>query len=107
MAEGAEPRPADFPAHRAQSDGPANLVIANDSDVLEDRFWVQTQDFFGQQVATPFSDNGALIANLADTLAGGDALIGLRSRGSRCAPSAWWTICAAAPRPIIARPSRA
>ena len=86
VAEGAEARPADFPAHRAQSDGPANLVIANDSDVLEDRFWVQTQDFFGQQVATPFSDNGALVANLADTLAGGDALIGLRSRGESLRP---------------------
>ncbi|EHL98672.1 hypothetical protein HMPREF9946_03527 [Acetobacteraceae bacterium AT-5844] len=86
LPEGAPARPADFPAHRAESDGPANLVIANDSDVLEDRFWVQTQDFFGQQVATPFSDNGALIANLADTLAGGDALIGLRSRGESLRP---------------------
>ncbi len=84
-AEGAE-RPADLPAHRAQSDGPANLVIANDTDLLEDRFWVQVQDFFGQQVATPFSDNGALIANLTDTLAGGDALIGLRSRGESLRP---------------------
>ncbi len=86
LPDGAPARPADFPAHRAESDGPANLVIANDSDVLEDRFWVQTQDFFGQQVATPFSDNGALIANLADTLAGGDALIGLRSRGESLRP---------------------
>ncbi|MCQ4159125.1 GldG family protein [Roseomonas sp. GC11] len=79
-------RPADFPAHLAQSTGPANLVIANDSDLLEDRFWVQVQDFFGQQVATPFSDNGALIANLTDTLAGGDALISLRSRGESLRP---------------------
>ncbi|MBO1075306.1 GldG family protein [Roseomonas marmotae] len=86
LPEGAEPRPADFPAHRARSDGPANLVIANDSDVLEDRFWVRLQDFFGQQVATPFSDNGSLVANLADTLAGGDALIGLRSRGESLRP---------------------
>ena len=83
--EGAE-RPADFPAHRAHSDGPANLVVANDSDLLEDRFWVRVQDFFGQQVTTPFSDNGSLVANLADTLAGGDALIGLRSRGESLRP---------------------
>lgn len=83
--EGAE-RPADFPAHLAQSNGPANLVVANDSDLLEDRFWVQVQDFFGQQTATPFSDNGALVANLTDTLAGGDALIGLRSRGESLRP---------------------
>jgi ABC-type uncharacterized transport system involved in gliding motility auxiliary subunit len=86
LPEGAEPRPASFPAHLARSDGPANLIVANDTDLLEDRFWVRTQDFFGQQVATPFSDNGVLIANLADTLAGGDALIGLRSRGESLRP---------------------
>ncbi|MBO1079529.1 GldG family protein [Roseomonas haemaphysalidis] len=86
VAEGQPPRPADFPPHRARSDGPANLVVANDTDVLEDRFWVRVQDFFGQQVATPISDNGALVANLADTLAGGDSLIGLRSRGESLRP---------------------
>ncbi|MBV1798388.1 Gldg family protein [Siccirubricoccus sp. G192] len=84
-AEG-QTRPADFPAHRAASDGPANIVIANDTDILEDRFWVRVQDFFGQQVATPFSGNGSLIVNLADTLAGSDALISLRSRGESLRP---------------------
>ena len=79
-------RPADFPAHLAVTQGPANLVVANDSDILEDRFWVQNQDFFGQQMATPFSDNGALIGNLAETLAGGEALISLRSRGESLRP---------------------
>ena len=57
-------RPADFPAHRARSEGAANIIVIHDADVLEDRFWVRVQDFFGQQVATPFSDNGALIAEL-------------------------------------------
>ncbi|WP_244459805.1 GldG family protein [Roseomonas fluvialis] len=84
-AEGAE-RPADLPPHRARSEGPANLVVINDADVLEDRFWVRVQDFFGQQVATPFSDNGALVANLVDAFAGGDALISLRSRGESLRP---------------------
>lgn len=79
-------RPSDLPAHLARSSGPANLVVGNDADILEDRFWVRVQDFFGQQVATPFSGNGALIANLLDTLAGGDALIGLRSRGEALRP---------------------
>jgi ABC-type uncharacterized transport system involved in gliding motility auxiliary subunit len=83
--EGAE-RPADFPAHRARTDGPANLVVANDADILEDRFWVRVQDFFGQQVTTPFSDNGAFVINLADTMAGGEALVGLRSRGESLRP---------------------
>jgi ABC-type uncharacterized transport system involved in gliding motility auxiliary subunit len=83
--EGAE-RAADLPAHRARSQGAANFVVINDADILEDRFWVRVQDFFGQQVATPFSDNGALVANLVDTFAGGDALISLRSRGESLRP---------------------
>jgi ABC-type uncharacterized transport system involved in gliding motility auxiliary subunit len=85
LAEG-QTRPEGFPAHRAASDGPANIVIANDTDILEDRFWVRVQDFFGQQVATPFSGNGSLIVNLVDTLAGSDALISLRSRGESLRP---------------------
>jgi ABC-type uncharacterized transport system involved in gliding motility auxiliary subunit len=72
--------------HRAQSEGPANLVVGHDADILEDRFWVRVQDFFGQQVPTPVADNGALIANLIDTLAGGDALVSLRSRGEALRP---------------------
>ncbi len=79
-------RPDLFLAHLAQTDGPANLVVAADSDILADRFWVRMQDFFGQQEATPFSDNGPFVANLLGTLAGGDALIGLRSRGSSLRP---------------------
>jgi ABC-type uncharacterized transport system involved in gliding motility auxiliary subunit len=75
-----------LPAHMASTNGPANLVIGNDADILEDRFWVRLQDFFGQQVATPTSDNGALVTNLADTLAGGDSLISLRSRGESLRP---------------------
>lgn len=79
-------RPANFPAHIGQTTGPANLVLAADSDILADRFWVRMQEFFGQQEATPFSDNGPFVANLLGTLAGGDALIGLRSRGAALRP---------------------
>jgi ABC-type uncharacterized transport system involved in gliding motility auxiliary subunit len=74
-------RPENFPDHKAQTGGPANLVVVADSDILADRFWVRVSDFFGQQTAMPFSDNGPFVANLIGTLAGGDALIGLRSRG--------------------------
>lgn len=83
--EGAQP-PERTQPHRPRSEGPANLVVIADSDVLEDRFWVRVQDFFGQQVATPFADNGALVVNLLDTLSGSDALIGLRSRGESRRP---------------------
>jgi ABC-type uncharacterized transport system involved in gliding motility auxiliary subunit len=77
-----KPRPADFPAYKARSTGPANLVVVADSDILTNRFWVQTQDFFGQTQTTPFSDNGPFVVNLVGTLAGNDALLGLRGRGS-------------------------
>lgn len=72
--------------YRASSDGPANLVVITDTDMLSDRFWTRSQDFFGNATATPFADNGALISNLVGTLSGGDALIGLRSRGSVARP---------------------
>jgi ABC-type uncharacterized transport system involved in gliding motility auxiliary subunit len=78
--------PDNFPAYVAETKEPANLVVVADADILDDRFWVRIQDFFGQSQATPFSDNGAFVANLIDTLAGGDALIGLRARGTSARP---------------------
>jgi ABC-type uncharacterized transport system involved in gliding motility auxiliary subunit len=86
QADKDQKRPENFPAHKAQTDGPANMVVVADSDILADRFWVRVADFFGQQSATPFSDNGPFVANLIGTLAGGDALIGLRSRGDTNRP---------------------
>jgi ABC-type uncharacterized transport system involved in gliding motility auxiliary subunit len=85
LAEG-QKRPDGFPVYKAQTDGAANMVVVADSDILADRFWVQVADFFGQQTATPFSDNGPFVANLIGTLAGSDALIGLRSRGDTNRP---------------------
>jgi ABC-type uncharacterized transport system involved in gliding motility auxiliary subunit len=81
-------RPDNFPAYKAATDGPANMVVVADSDILADRFWVRIADFFGQSTATPFADNGPFVANLIGTLAGGDALIGLRSRGDTNHPFA-------------------
>ncbi len=79
-------QPDNFPPYKAQTDGPANMVVVADSDILADRFWVHIADFFGQSTATPFADNGPFVANLIGTLAGGDALIGLRSRGDTNRP---------------------
>ncbi|HET6606623.1 MAG TPA: Gldg family protein [Rhodopila sp.] len=83
---GNEKRPADFPAYRAKTDGPINMVVVADSDMLADRFWVRVADFFGQQTATPFADNGPFVANLVGTLAGNDALLSLRGRGDTNRP---------------------
>ncbi len=79
-------RPPGFPEYKAHTDAPANLVVVADSDILADRYWVRVADFFGESQATPFSDNGPFVSNLVGTLAGGDALIGLRSRGTSLRP---------------------
>lgn len=84
-AEG-EAAPERTAAHLERSQRPTTLVVIADTDLLEDRFWVRVQDFFGQQIATPIADNGALIVNLLDTLSGSEALIGLRSRGESRRP---------------------
>jgi ABC-type uncharacterized transport system involved in gliding motility auxiliary subunit len=65
---------------------PINIVVVADTDMLDDRFWVQTQDFFGQRVAVPIANNGDFLANAIEVLAGGDDLIGLRSRGTSARP---------------------
>ncbi len=70
----------------AQSQSPANMVVVADTDMLADRFWTRTADFFGSPTSTAFADNGAFVSNLIGTLAGGDVLIGLRSRGSVARP---------------------
>jgi ABC-type uncharacterized transport system involved in gliding motility auxiliary subunit len=65
---------------------PINVVVVADTDMLDDRFWVQTQDFFGQRVAVPTANNGDFVANAVEVLAGGNDLIGLRSRGTSARP---------------------
>jgi len=65
---------------------PINVIVVADTDILDDRFWVQVQDFFGQRVAIPNASNGDFVANAIDVLAGGNDLIGLRSRGSAARP---------------------
>jgi len=77
----AEGAPALANAHLAQSNGAINVIVVADTDMLEDRFWVQVQDFFGQRVATPAAYNGDFVVNAVDNLLGSSDLIGLRGRG--------------------------
>jgi len=62
------------------------VVIVADTDVLSDRLWVQVQNFFGQQIASAFADNGSFVTNLVDNLSGSSALIDVRSRGQFSRP---------------------
>lgn len=85
----AKPDAAKQPAlkpHLAKSTAPLNAIVVADTDLLEDRFWVQTQEFFGRRVATPNANNGDFAINAIENLSGSDALIGLRSRGVSARP---------------------
>jgi ABC-type uncharacterized transport system involved in gliding motility auxiliary subunit len=72
--------------HIETSKQPINVVVAADTDMLADRFWAQTRDFFGQRVVAPSAANGDFVANAIEVLAGGEDLVGLRSRGTSARP---------------------
>lgn len=71
---------------QALQQGEINVLLVADTDVLTDRLWVQVQTFFGQQVLSPFADNGSLLVNASDYLAGSQDLISIRSRGTFARP---------------------
>ena len=62
------------------------VILVADTDLLTDRLWVQVQNFFGQQIASAFADNGSFVENLVDNLSGSSALIDVRSRGQFSRP---------------------
>jgi ABC-type uncharacterized transport system involved in gliding motility auxiliary subunit len=82
------PKPGEAPAGEPlkQSVQPINLVVVADTDILDDKFWLQKQEFFGQRVLVPTANNGDFVANAIEVLAGGDDLVGLRSRGTSARP---------------------
>ena len=68
-------------ADPAVATGDINIVVMSDSDVFDDRFWVQLQELLGQRIIVPLAGNGSFILNLADHISGSDALLALRGRG--------------------------
>ncbi|WP_430436220.1 Gldg family protein [Oceanibaculum nanhaiense] len=84
--EGETEAPKDLPEFRAESQGEAMFAVIADTDLLDDRFWVRVQDFFGQQVMAPFANNGDFVMNLLESLSGSSALVDLRGRGMVARP---------------------
>ncbi|MFV2056458.1 MAG: Gldg family protein [Thiohalomonadales bacterium] len=74
------------PTGLMESKEPINVIVVADSDMLDDKFWVNVQNFFGQRVAVPRNNNGVFVANAIDNLTGSNDLIGLRSRGNFSRP---------------------
>ena len=79
------PEGIDAADHVGETDA-LQVVLIADSDILSDRLWVQVQNFFGQQIASAFADNGSFVTNLVDNLFGSSALINVRSRGQYSRP---------------------
>ena len=69
-------------AHRSASDGPINVVVVADCDLLADRFWVQKTQFGGMVLLNKQADNGDLVSNAVENLSGGDELISIRAHGA-------------------------
>lgn len=63
------------------ANGEINIVLTADTDLFDDRFWVQLQDMLGQRIAVPLAGNGSFVLNLADHISGSEALLSLRGRG--------------------------
>ncbi len=81
-------RPASPPRPTAlkASAKPLNVVVIADTDMLVDFMWVQQRNFFGQTIAQPFANNGELVWNALDNLAGSNDLISIRGRASYARP---------------------
>jgi ABC-type uncharacterized transport system involved in gliding motility auxiliary subunit len=69
------------PAHISETTTDANLIVIADTDFMEDRFWVQTQNVLGTRLAVPNAGNGSFVVNALDSLTGSNDLISVRSRG--------------------------
>ena len=71
--------------HIKQTDK-GNILIFADTDMLSNSIWTQKQDNFGKETFTPIADNGSLVMNAVEYLAGGGELIALRTRGTSMRP---------------------
>ncbi len=63
-----------------------NLVVVADTDLLEDKQWVNLQNFFGNRMAIPRANNDAFVINAVENLSGNNDLISLRGRGKSARP---------------------
>lgn len=75
-----------LPPHLDASTEDVNLIIASDTDMLADEFWVQVQNFLGTRLFIPSAANGDFVINSLESLLGSNDLINVRSRGQFSRP---------------------
>jgi ABC-type uncharacterized transport system involved in gliding motility auxiliary subunit len=49
--------------HLVNAQGDINVIVVADTDLLQDRFWVQVQNFLGSRIAIPSAANGTFVIN--------------------------------------------
>ncbi len=61
-------------------------MVFADTDMLADYLWVRQQNFFGQRMTQAWANNGDLVLNVLDNLAGSADLISVRGRATFTRP---------------------
>lgn len=69
-----------MPDHVDQAENGIDVIAIADVDMLDDRFWVITQDFYGQDLAFNTSNNIDFVHNAIEDMTGSEGLISVRSR---------------------------
>ncbi len=74
--------PDAFPGHAPgqPSARKPGVILVGDTDLLSDRLWVQPGSSAGQNLMSPFANNGDFFVNAIDDLAGPSDLIAIRGR---------------------------
>ncbi|PIW27132.1 MAG: ABC transporter [Rhodospirillales bacterium CG15_BIG_FIL_POST_REV_8_21_14_020_66_15] len=72
--------------HLAEAQKPLNAVIVADTDVLHEGLWADVRNVNGEQLLVPYAGNSDFVINAVENLSGGEALLGLRSRGDSKRP---------------------
>ncbi|HAO23770.1 MULTISPECIES: Gldg family protein [unclassified Methylophaga] len=69
-----------MPDHIDQAVDGIDVIAIADVDLLDDRFWVIMQDFYGRDLAFNTSNNIDFVHNAIEELTGSEGLISVRSR---------------------------
>ncbi|AFJ02605.1 gliding motility protein GldG [Methylophaga frappieri] len=75
-----------MPDHLDMANEPIDIIAVADVDMIDDQFWVQVQDFYGQDLAFNTSNNLDFVYNAIEDLTGTDGLISVRSRAGFSRP---------------------
>lgn len=76
------------PAEKAGQvqEGEVNVILVADTDILNDLFWVRTQNYYGMEMPQAIANNADFVVNAIDNLSGSTDLISLRSRSASTRP---------------------